>query len=123
LLDLAANQVKWQHHVTKSSGYSTAGYLLLWRNYARTMLVASQWKLEMIEAACTWPWCWSLQSVVKKQSIFDEQGGKVKRLSPKIVHTIFYQEFVTCSTVFKILLENLLAARLKIFQLTVRKTC
>jgi len=27
---------------------------------------------------------------------FDEQGGKVKRLSPKTVHKSFYQEFVTC---------------------------
>ena len=25
----------------------------------------------------------------RRQSIFDEQGGKVKRLSPKTVHTIF----------------------------------
>ena len=33
LLDLAANQLKWQH-VTKSSSSSyTVGYLLLWRNY------------------------------------------------------------------------------------------
>jgi len=33
----------------------------------------------------------------KRQSIFDEPGGKVKRLSSlKTDHTIFYQEFGTC---------------------------
>jgi len=30
------------------------------------MLVASQQKLEMIEEACSWPWCCPFQSVVKK---------------------------------------------------------
>jgi len=36
-----------------------------------------------------WPWCWPFQSVVKKTKYFDEQRGKVKRLSPKTVRTIF----------------------------------
>jgi len=46
--------------------------------------------------------------------------------SLKLLEQVFGQEFVaflTCLTVFKILLKNEITAGLIIFQLTVRKTC
>ena len=69
----------------------TVGYLLLWRNYAWSMLVASQHKLEMIELeAFQSEMIRPFHSVVKKTySIFDTPAGNVKRLPPKTVHTIF----------------------------------
>jgi len=59
----------------------------------------------------------------RRQSIFDEQRGKLIDYHHNLFLQIFCQEFVACLTVFKILLEKQPAARLKNFQLTVRKTC
>jgi len=41
----------------------------------------------------------------------------------KLLKQIFGQEFITCQTVDKILLENQLTAKLKILQLSVIKSC
>jgi len=60
----------------------------------------------------------------RRQSIFYEQGGKVKTLSPKPVHTIFSSGICNLLNGFQSPAKNqLLAARLKNFQLSVRKTC
>jgi len=56
---------------------------------------------------------------------FGEQGVNVKRLSPKIVHTKLLSGIcylLNLQMVFKILLDNQLAAGLKKLQLTERKT-
>ena len=96
LLDLAANQLKWQHS-TKSFSYSRVGYLWLCRNYIHEASWLrhnknSKWLQQLVLG----PGVAHFKPSSRRQSIFDEQEGKVKRLSPKPVQTIFYQEFVTC---------------------------
>jgi len=49
----------------------------------------------MIEAALG-PGVDHFKASSRRQGILDEQGGKVKWLSLKTVHTIFCQEFDTC---------------------------
>jgi len=56
----------------------------------------------------------------RRQGIFYEQGGKVKRLSPKTVHTIFLSG-ICC--LLNLLNDFQNPARLKHFQLTATKTC
>jgi len=64
-----------------------------------------------------------------RQSIFDEQGEKVKRLLlPKTVHVIFLSGICYLLNLLKgfqnpVKKQLVLVARLKNFYLTVRKTC